>query len=119
MADAKPNHTLTLDQQSTSAFFHVLSVSTVKGRADRRIHARCMAAVKQNCMNMQDAMNGDFRGGTVTLDEDAVMYMYDSLGEQMEKGIPGQLAEGYDSLDNQLQKLKDIIDPPKADEKKK
>lgn len=108
--------TLKLNQLQTAAMYHCLSGAQVKGRSDRRLHSRLMKALKTGAMKMTDEINGEFVGGVVVATEDALTYFQETVNEVVTKGFPGQLAEGYETLEEQLNAL--LPKPEKKDDKK-
>jgi hypothetical protein len=98
-----------LSAKETAAAYHALSNTKIKGRSDSRIHKRIFTAIKAECMQVTDEFNGNFVGGNLILDQDAFDYLCDIVAAVIEEtGYPGQFAEGYVDLDEQLQTIRKI-----------
>lgn len=110
MADEK-KYTLKLDFHGTQGAWHVLMNTEVKGRSASRNHDRVVKALKQSCMRMRGEVDGDFVGGEFTLDEDRFKYIKDIANKKIETGVPGAVAEAYNSL---LDALEASADAAKA-----
>jgi hypothetical protein len=108
MADkADKKYTVVLDFYGTQGAWHALMQTEVKGRSASRNHDRCMKAIKTSCMKMRSEVDGDFVGGTITLDQDRFTYLKDIAEKKLTAGVPGSVGEGYAALLDAMDSAKD------------
>ena len=111
MADkADLKYTLTLDFYGTQGAWHALMGTEVKGRSASRNHDRCLKALKTGCMKMRAETEGDFVGGTITLNADQFTYLKDITEKKLTSGVPGTVGEGYCALLDALDAAKDAAE---------
>lgn len=119
---------LKLTKYAVSSLWSLLTTTPVKGsRVEMRKHGGVMKALKNPvegkpvCMARQESPdpNADGwnfqEGGILTLKGEYLEYLEDILDDMAERGVPGNLGQGYAELIEEIER----VNPPEKDDAKK
>lgn len=101
---ALKTYTLKLSKAGSVALLHTLTQATVEGRNPMRMHGKLVKMYRQQ-MTDEPAKNKGFgaaSAGEMVLDESQAEYLGDILIAKVDKGLTGEVADGYLELLDQL-----------------
>jgi len=92
---------LQLQRIDAAALNNLLGSTAPRGRKDIRRHSKLFQKLNAACRQFHEGSDVEFDWveGTVTIDDkDLIDYLAAALDQKTQRGVPGQLAEGYEHL---------------------
>lgn len=85
---------------AVQATYHLLSNTDPKGRTEIRLHSKLFRILDKEC-TIDGGINA--KATEVEIEETISTYLKEILRKKVETGIPGQLARGYDDIQEAIE----------------